>query len=559
MRLVWLAVNASYSHSSLALPLLHAAAGSVPGVDWHAVRGTENEDPIDLADRVSAAAPDVLAASVFLFTRRTVLDTVARVKALHPDTVAILGGPEFLGDNERFLKTTPSVDFVLRGEGEQSFARWLEVHASPAGWPGIPGLCWVDNEGDYRDNGLAEAALEALPLPEGSSLFDWRGPFVQLETSRGCPNRCSFCTSCLFPPRTFAWDRVVSELDLLRRRDVREVRVLDRTFNIPPARAVKLLRFFREECPDIRFHLEIHPAFITDAFRAELDNARPGQLHLEIGLQSGTPHVLKALERCPDSERTWATVEHLCRADHLETHVDLLTGLPGQTLEDLFADVARLTELGPDEIQLETLKLLPGTPLRRRARKTGIAFSPVPPYDVLATPTMPREDLAQARLLSQFIDRFYNQPQLHGAVRAAVTQRRSFLRDELSAYADSGHATAPTSLRNRFRYLHQRLRKGKCREAGEELELAWIRHGFSPEHGLSEATCWPGTPPADARLIEGAPPEKDSTKRRVWHIEQTECEYWFVYRGRGPAQKPLAIYARNKTDSRRPTAGQNSR
>ncbi|MBT3380994.1 MAG: B12-binding domain-containing radical SAM protein [Lentisphaerae bacterium] len=555
MRLVWLAVNASYSHSSLALPLLHSAARDVPGVEWHAVRGTAKEPPIELADRVAALAPDVVAASVFLFTRRAVLDTVARVKALRPETTVILGGPEFLGENQDFLQRNPGIGAVMRGEGEQSFARWLEAHSVASQWPDIPGLCWIDARGNYRDNGLAEAVLDSLPLPEESPFFDWGGPFVQLETSRGCPNRCSFCTSCRSRPRAFSWNRVVAELELVRRHEVSEVRILDRTFNSPPERAIKLLRLFRDEYPDISFHLEIHPAAFTEALCAELEAARPEQLHLEIGLQSGTPSVLRALGRCDNVGRAWDSVGFLCRKTQVRTHVDLIAGLPKQTFDNLRADLARLAQLGPTEIQLEVLKLLPGTPLHSQAPSLGLVASPMPPYDVLATPSMPRQDLTDIRRLSRFIDQFYNQPQLHEAIRTALVRNPSFLCDELPTYSDSELATTPSSLRNRFRYLHQRLAKQEYDGAREKLELAWILHGFSPERGLSEASCWTGLPPIDAGLIAGTPPNHTAAKHRVWRLEQTNQEYWFVYRGRGAAHKPLAVYTRERHGSGSGKAG----
>ena len=186
-RIVWLAVNAAHSHASFALPLLHRAAADFPGVTWSAVEATGKDLLADVTAAVIAQDPDVLSASVYLFNRRFVLDVVQRVKALLPACRVLLGGPEFLGDNAPFLRTTPVVDAVLRGEGERGFRAWLAAWLTTASWESVPGLCWLDAAGHYRDNGCAEPVAAAeLRSPAQSLFFDWSKPFVQLETSRGC-------------------------------------------------------------------------------------------------------------------------------------------------------------------------------------------------------------------------------------------------------------------------------------------------------------------------------------------------------------------------------------
>ena len=69
----------------------------------------------------------------------------------------------------------------------------------------------------------------------------------------------------------------------------------------------------------------------------------------------------------------------------METHADLIAGLPLYHLSEIFEDVRTLAEYGAGEIQLESLKLLPGTEMRRRAEELGIQYSPLPPYEVLQT------------------------------------------------------------------------------------------------------------------------------------------------------------------------------
>ena len=57
----------------------------------------------------------------------------------------------------------------------------------------------------------------------------------------------------------------------------------------------------------------------------------------------------------------------------------LIAGLPLYHLSQIFDDVRTLAEYHAGEIQLESLKLLPGTEMRRRAEELGICYSPLPP------------------------------------------------------------------------------------------------------------------------------------------------------------------------------------
>lgn len=71
------------------------------------------------------------------------------------------------------------------------------------------------------------------------------------------------------------------------------MRVLDRTFNYNTRRAKELLELFLEYHPDIRFHLEIHPALLSEELKEELKHLPEGLLHLEAGIQSLREPVLE--------------------------------------------------------------------------------------------------------------------------------------------------------------------------------------------------------------------------------------------------------------------------
>ncbi len=504
--LVFLSVNASYAHTNLAAWVLRAyadGAGALKTFRWHDVEATRNDSLSAVLMRLARLRPSVLAATFTLFNRDFLLALLARFKALYPACRVAAGGPEFLGDNRGFIERYRFVDAVIRGEGEIAFAEWLKRIDRPRDWSRVAGFCGRLN-GRYADNGMAETVrrLDAIPSPYASRLASFRKPFILLETSRGCANRCAFCTSAGVPVRTASLARVRNDLRAIADQGVPEVRLADRTFNDRPARCLPLVRMFRDEFPSLRFHLEIDPARVTPALLRELAGADPGRFHVEAGVQCLNPKVLRAVGRQGTAARAWAGVERLCRLGNLDVHVDLIAGLPGATRADLFHDFLKLAALNPGEIQLEALKLLPGTKLDRDRKRWGIVASPEPPYEVLQTGTMSAEDMETARGLGNAADWFYNAVELRPVVLLAARNLPRFWHTLVKACARQAGSPFAPSLENRFRMLSG-LFHGKPAALFHALAYAWMKQGFSAQHGICAARPWKGAVPADADLLEG--------------------------------------------------------
>ena len=480
MKILWIDLNSSYAHSSLALPALHAQMKDKAGYDWEIVSATINENIGSVVDEIVRHQPDILAATCWLFNHEPLMHIASRVKALLPEACLILGGPEFLGDNEAFLRRNPFVNCVFRGEGEEEFPRWLACWDKPEAWGNIQGLCWLDNENRYRDNGLARVlAFDSLTSPEESRFFPWDKPFVQLETTRGCFNTCAFCVSGGEKPvRTLSIEAIRSRLQTIHRHGIKDVRVLDRTFNFNPRRAKELLNLFLEFHPHIRFHLEIHPALLSDELKAELQRLPEGLLHLEAGIQSLREPVLEQCRRMGKLSDALEGLQFLCSLDNMETHADLIAGLPLYRLEEIFEDVRTLASYEAGEIQLESLKLLPGTEMRRRAEELGIRYSPLPPYEVLQTNEITPSELQVARRLSRLLDAFYNTPAWQSLTRELILKEERFLHHFLDYLTDANLIDQPMSLEKRGLVLYQYI-KAYHPAYLTQASIAWIEAGMS--------------------------------------------------------------------------------
>lgn len=530
-RLVWLSVNCSYSHSSLALPLLHAACRGVSGWRWEALETTIEDDPASVAAELAARSGDLVCATLYLFNRRFVLEILGRFHALSPAVPIAVGGPECLGGGaDALLSQYPFIRTVFRGEGEEEFPRFLSSFSAdgkreivPEGGSGVF-LNW---------------ASSAAPVSD--EFFRTDKPFVQMETSRGCPMGCLYCTSCRTELRFRSLKAVEEELELLRERGVREIRLLDRTFNFPAERGASLLRLFRTRFPSIRFHLEVHPQFLNDELRRELSAALPGQLHIEAGIQTLNESVQRAVGRCSRTEDALSGLRFLCSSPAFETHADLLAGLPEQTLDMLYEDVSGLMAAGPAEIQLEVLKVLPGTPLRARSRELGLVYSPETPYDVMRTDWMSAGEILHARLISRLLDLTYNHPALHPVIRAAHRRVPGLIRKLLAAFLANGFSLKRLyDLKKRFLILAEFLTENGSEEALELLAVQWIACGYPAGEGPGKRAERCPAVPGTAVLLEGDPRSAGERETKFLRICGERSAYYFAFNRKYSANRPAA-------------------
>ena len=276
-RLVFLTVNSSFSHSSLALPLLHSACCDLEQWQWIRYDMTNASDVISAVRDIYSYRCDLLATDLYLFNRQTALEVLQRYHTLDPACRIVAGGPECLGEGaDTLLQQYPWLDRVFRGEGEELFCDYLQNfdHCATV-TERIAPACGNAVYKNWSDS----------DYPVNDPFFVTDKPFVQIETSRGCPMKCFYCTSGGTQCRYRSLDQVRGELQLLASKGIREIRVLDRTFNLPQERGANLLKMFREEFPQMRFHLELHPQFLDENLKNEIRKALSGQLHIEAGIQ----------------------------------------------------------------------------------------------------------------------------------------------------------------------------------------------------------------------------------------------------------------------------------
>ena len=137
-----------------------------------------------------------------------------------------------------------------------------------------------------------------------------------------------------------------------------------------------------------------------------------------------------------------------------------------------------MMQIGPAEIQLESLKLLPGTHFRIHSQELGIKYSPAPPYEVLSTPHISYTELNKAMTLSRTIDLWYNDAKWREPFREIFASRQYLMEQLIEELAGTDCITQPLSLENKGILLY-RFCKRHIPEMAPLIALQWVKNGLS--------------------------------------------------------------------------------
>ena len=145
-----------------------------------------------------------------------------RLKARAPRARIGLGGPAVSPVAQSVLDRFSCVDFIVRGEGEETFPEYLSALQEGSPLEGVAGLTWRDGDA-VRHNGERKVIedLDRLPIPDFSAYAQTATAALYLDVGRGCPFKCSFCATAPFWERRYRMksiQRILDEMQLLRDR-----------------------------------------------------------------------------------------------------------------------------------------------------------------------------------------------------------------------------------------------------------------------------------------------------------------------------------------------------
>lgn len=388
-------LNARYHHCSFGLRYLRANLGELRASS-RIVEFVISKDPHEIAEEILAIRPQILGLGVYIWNTQQTLQVVQILKKIAPEIIVVLGGPEISFETEQ-QELFHLADHVIQGEADFQFRTLCENILSSQ-----------ESEKLFKAQ-LPEIKSIVLPYSEYSD-EDIRNRTIYVEASRGCPYKCEYCLSSLdVSVRSFDIDLFLAEIQKLLDRGARQFKFVDRTFNLNLSQSLRIMNFFLERIElGLFLHFEMVPDRLPPELMAMIKLFPAGSLQFEIGIQTFNTAVGQNVSRRQNFQKVEENLRFLNQETTVHTHVDLIAGLPGESLQSFAQGFDRLIELKPDEIQVGILKRLKGTPIVRHDEKFQMRYSSFSPFEILSNIDLSFEQVQQLKRFSKVWDTFGN-------------------------------------------------------------------------------------------------------------------------------------------------------
>ncbi len=373
---------------SLFLPLGLSYLAAVLEENQHEVHVLDLQitDPAPelLEYELSRTNADIVGVTTSTLTFWPAVDVVKAAKKVLPDALTVLGGPHVTALPERTLAENPSVDVVVRGEGERTMLELAKLagNANAATLNEVNGIT-------FRKNGQTHATpnrafidnLDELPHPAYKFFpldrYGMAGTnYLPIMTSRGCPFQCTFCLAhemCGTKFRTRSPPKVLEELEWLR--DTHHADVIafyDDTFTVDKKRANDVCDLMKQRGFDLPWDCRTRVDQINEEILVKLRNANCRLVH--FGAESGSQVMLNAMKKGTTVEKNaWAI--RLAKKVGIGVAISVVVGYPGETPEMLQQTFDFIRQTQPDFVYVCQAIPYPGTELLEMLQTQGTPVS----------------------------------------------------------------------------------------------------------------------------------------------------------------------------------------
>ncbi len=408
MKTILTTLNAKYIHTSLALRWLYVVNRDRFDISFSEY--TIKEDVYKIADDIIATNCDVVGISVSIWNVAQSAQLAARLKELNPQIIIIVGGPEVSYEPKFFIDNW-QIDYVISGEGEFVLGELLQAleDGSEVDIDCVSSQTKISRKVAQADISLLEQCQSPYQLEEDN--IERKNRMTYFETSRGCPYSCQYCLSSLEKGvRYFSPTYVNTNLDYLINSDVKQIKFLDRTFNLNKKHTSLVFDFLiANHRPNLSCQFEIYADLLNDETIKYLNaNVPKNYFRFEIGIQSTHEPTNIAVMRRQDFPLLYRNIEQIMDGDVIDLHLDLIAGLPYETFDRFRKSFNDVFQLRAKEVQLGFLKLLRGTNLRRDAKFYGYIYDEEAPYEVYSGNDISIDELDRIRDAEGALEKFWN-------------------------------------------------------------------------------------------------------------------------------------------------------
>ena len=339
-----------------------------------------------------------------------------------------------------------AVDYVVRGEGEETLKELLETLDKNGETSLIPGVVFKrDGQVILTPARPVTRDLDVLPIPAWDLIdmqayrsiwIEHHGYFsLNVATTRGCPFKCNWCAKPIYGNRYTSRSpaHVVEEIDFLLRNHAPDYFwMCDDIFGLKPGWVQEFRDLLDARKIRIRFKIQSRVDLLLQ--EDTLDAlAQAGVDTIWVGAESGSQKILDAMDKGTKVEEIY-NATRLMKEKGIRVAFFLQFGYLGETEEDINATIRMVHNLMPDELGISVSYPLPGTKFYEKVKD-----------QLREKQNWTDSDDLMVMFESNFGQQYYKE--LHRYVHAVYRKEKGYL-------------SLKKLFHNPFRFTYQELRTG---------------------------------------------------------------------------------------------------
>jgi anaerobic magnesium-protoporphyrin IX monomethyl ester cyclase len=364
----------------------------------------------DFRKRIEQTPSDIIGATATTLLYKSAMKLITIAKQVYPQAVTMLGGSHGTFWDENALNEYPSLDIVVRREGETTFTELLNKLQTNNSINNVLGITFRSKEGKIVNNPDRPFLedLDALPFPAHhlmplDALKRMGKILFPLVTSRGCVYWCDFCSTVRMFGRGYRMrspKNVVDEMEMIHNKyGVNQVTFYDDAFTVNRERVVKICEELHSRKLDMIWDCGTRVDMVDRELLKTMHDA--GCIAVWLGVESGSEAILGAMNKRIKLDQTRLAYKTAHEVG-LMTITNAVLGFPGETEQTARETINFVKELNPDDVGFYVATPYPGTPMYEQVKKNGwLRVTDFDKYDTAGptfeTPWLSMEKLAEIR------------------------------------------------------------------------------------------------------------------------------------------------------------------